>query len=269
VAAFDALDGSESFVHPDAMAAVAASGKAAEVAALATVAEHLGRSLDELRGNESEHPLFTRLVAAWADEPRAAAASGVAGDVALIHIASMSNLFAALGWALVDLLDHPAEAARAGAGDRAWAEECALESIRLAQRSIMARYVLAPVTLDVGDAAFEVAPGTTVATLLPLTNVSSAPGLEVWDPARWKGRRLADASTLAAVELVTAFGHGRHTCPAQPFSLAAMTTSLTRLASAFRFTPEWTDRPRPVQAQIGGVARAGAPCLLIYVRIEG
>jgi cytochrome P450 len=269
VAAFDALDGSESFVHPDAMAAVAASGKAAEVAALATVAEHLGRSLDELRGNESEHPLFTRLVAAWADEPRAAAASGVAGDVALIHIASMSNLFAALGWALVDLLDHPAEAARAVAGDRAWAEACALESIRLAQRSIMARYVLAPVTLDVGDAAFEVAPGTTVATLLPLTNVSSAPGLEVWDPARWKGRRLADASTLAAVELVTAFGHGRHTCPAQPFSLAAMTTSLTRLASAFRFTPEWTDRPRPVQAQIGGVARAGAPCLLIYVRIEG
>ena len=70
VAAFDALDGSESFVHPDAMAAVAASGKAAEVEALATVAEHLGHSLDELPGNESDHPLFTRLVAAWADEPR-------------------------------------------------------------------------------------------------------------------------------------------------------------------------------------------------------
>jgi len=156
--------------------------------------------------------------------------------VALIHVASMSNLFAALGWALVDLLDHPAEAARAVAGDRPWAEACALESIRLAQRSIMARYVLAPVTLDVGDCAFEIAPGTTVATLLPLTNVSSAPGLEVWDPTRWKGRRLADASALAAVELVTAFGHGRHTCPAQPFSLATMTTSLTRLTSALRFT---------------------------------
>ena len=27
----------------------------------------------------------------------------------LIHVASMSNLFAALGWALVDLLEHPAD----------------------------------------------------------------------------------------------------------------------------------------------------------------
>ena len=107
--------------------------------------------------------------------------------MALIHVASMSNLFAALGWALVDLLAHPVEAARVVAGDRGWAEACALESIRLAQRSIMARYVLAPVTLDVGDAAYEVAPGTTVATLLPLTNISSAPGFEVWDPDPMEG----------------------------------------------------------------------------------
>jgi cytochrome P450 len=269
VAAFDTLDGSESFVHPDAMAAVAASGKAAEADALEAVAEHLDQSLVDLPGKESAHPLFARLVAAWADEPRPAAARGVAGDVALIHVASMSNLFAALGWALVDLLAHPADASRAIAGDRAWAEACALESIRLSQRSIMARYVLSPVVFDVGEAAFEVSPGTTIATLLPLINVSSAPGLEVWDPTHWKGRRLADTSTLEAVELVTAFGHGRHTCPAQPFSLAAMTTSLTRLLSALRFTPEWTGRPHVVRAQIGGVARAGSPCLLSYRRDDG
>ena len=53
--AFDALDGSESFVHPDAMAAVAASGKAAEHAALAVVTAELGLALDELDGNESDH----------------------------------------------------------------------------------------------------------------------------------------------------------------------------------------------------------------------
>jgi cytochrome P450 len=267
VVAFDTLDGSESFVHPDAMAAVAESGKAAEIDALATVAAHLARSLDELPGNESDHPLFARLVAAWVDEPRAVAAAGVAGDVALIHVASMSNLFAALGWALVDLIAHPAAASRVVAGDRIWAESCALESIRLAQRSIMARYVLAPITLDVGDVVYEIAPGATVATLLPLTNASSAPGLEVWDPIRWKGRRLADSSSLEAVELVTSFGHGRHTCPAQPFSLAAMTSSLSRLLSALAFTAQWSDRPQPVQAQIGGVARAGRPCPLAYRRI--
>ena len=72
------------------------------------------------------------------------AARGVALDVALVHVASMSNLFAALGWMLIDLLGHPDELARVRAGDRARAEVCALESTRLAQRSIMARYVLAP-----------------------------------------------------------------------------------------------------------------------------
>jgi len=106
-----------------------------------------------------------------------------------------------------------------------------------------------------------------VATLLPLTNASSAAGLERWDPSRWKGRRLADPSTLAAVELVATFGHGRHTCPAQPFSLAAMTTSLVRLLAAYTFTTEWTEDPRPVRAQIGGVARAGDPCPLTYRRV--
>ena len=68
----------------------------------------------------------------------------MAGDVVLVHIASMSNLFAALGWAFVDLLGHPDEAGRVAAGDRARAEQCALESTRVAQRSIMSRYALAP-----------------------------------------------------------------------------------------------------------------------------
>ena len=268
VVAFDTLDGSEAFVHPDAMAEVAASGKAAEVEALSTIAEHLGPSLEDLPGNEAANPLFARLVAAWSDAPGPAAAIGVAGDVALIHVASMSNLFAALGWALVDLLAHPLEASRVAEGDRATAEACALESIRLAQRSIMARYVMSRLRFDVGDAVYEVSPGTTVATLLPLTNSSSAPGLARWDPTRWKGRRLADSSTLVAVELVTAFGHGRHTCPAQPFSLAAMTTTLIRLLSRYHWTPQWTDRPLPVRAQIGGVARAGGPCPLTYRRVD-
>ena len=64
--------------------------------------------------------------------------------------------------------------------------------------------------------------------------------------------------------LVTAFGHGRHTCPAQPFSLAAMTAAMTRLLRDYDLTPGWTDYPRPVPAQIGGVARAAGPCRLDY-----
>src|SRR6202012_500190 len=50
VRAFDQLDGSESFVHPDAMAHVAATEKAAERAALAEVASQLGLGLAQRRG---------------------------------------------------------------------------------------------------------------------------------------------------------------------------------------------------------------------------
>ena len=62
VVAFDQLDGSDSFVHPDAMAAVAASDKAAERAALAEVTEILGASVDA----PGSSGLFARIVESWA-----------------------------------------------------------------------------------------------------------------------------------------------------------------------------------------------------------
>ena len=128
----------------------------------------------------------------------------------------------------------------------------------------MSRYVVAPVTIDDRSTTYEVAPGVTIATLLPLTNTSAAPGLDRWDPDRWNRRRLADAAALPAPELVTAFGHGKHTCPAQPFSLATMTAASTRLLATYAFEPAWSARPHPVPAQIGGVARAADPCLVEY-----
>ena len=184
--------------------------------------------------------LFGRIVAAWASEPADVRGRGIAMDVALIHIASMSNLMAALGWAVVDLLLHPEQLRLVIAGDRDLARRCALESTRLAQRSIMARAVLAPVAFDTGDGVVDVPPGWTIATLLPLLNTSAAAGLDRWDPNRWHRHRLADRWDLASPMLVTAFGHGRHSCPAQPFSLAAMTAAMTRLLGRYQMTPGWT-----------------------------
>lgn len=262
VAAFDALDGSEAFVHPDAMAAVLASGQVAERAALAEVVEVIGPSAEP-----GDPGLFGRIVAAWADEPEDLRRQGVALDVALIHVASMSNLHAALGWALVDLVEHPdvLESVRAGGQESGsdLASRCALESTRLAQRSIMARSVLSLVRFDDGTTVYDVPPGWTIATLLPLLNTSAADGLDRWDPHRWERHRMVSPA-LATPELVTAFGHGRHTCPAQPFSLAAMATALTRLVGAYDLRAGWTSYPTPVPAQIGGVARAGVPVPLSY-----
>jgi cytochrome P450 len=269
IRAFDQLDGSESFVHPDAMAHVAATEKAEEREALTAITSELGLGLMQQRDGDDEHALFDRVVHAWADAAPAEAATGICLDVTLIHVASMSNLFAALGWHLVDLMEQPDDAEQVRQGDVALAETCALESTRLAQRSIMARFTLAPVTLDLEQGPLQIPPGMTVATLLPLTNTSAAPGLGRWDPTRWNRRRLRTPNGLPAAELVTVFGHGGHSCPARPFSLAAMTLTSRCLLSQFRWEPCWSEHPEPVRAQIGGVARAAAPCRARYWRRDG
>jgi cytochrome P450 len=274
IRAFDRLDGSESFVHPDAMAHVAATDKAEERAALAEVAARLGPGLERRRadGNKEEkegrgeHTLFDRVVDSWADAAPEKAGTGICLDITLIHVASMSNLFAALGWHLVDLLEHPDEAHQVRLGDTGLAETCALESTRMAQRSIMARYTLAPFTIELEDGPLEIPSGMTIATLLPLTNCSAAPGLDHWDPARWDRRRLRTPNALAAAELVTVFGHGGHSCPARPFSLAAMTLTSRRLLSQFRWELCSSEHPQTVRAQIGGVARSAEPCRARYRR---
>jgi cytochrome P450 len=274
VCAFDTLDGADAFVHPDRMAAVAATNKRAERAALDEVADIIaaavGRySADDRPGHQDDQSLFGRIVDAWSTEEQSSRLRGIALDVALIHIASMSNLAAALGWALVDLLEHPTQLARMrlGGPDTAdFAQRCALESTRLAQRSIMTRTVLSPVDFDTGEVTYRVPPGWNIATLLPLLNTSVAPGLEQWDPDRWTRHRLIERNALPSPMLVTAFGHGRHSCPAQPFSLAAMTAATTQLLGEYQMTPAWTSHPQPVPAQIGGVARAAGPCRVDYVR---
>jgi len=267
VVAFETLDGSDAFVHPDAMAAVAASDKRAERAALDDVVSIIEIVVRATPFDDTvDDDLFRRIVHAWSSEPDDLRLRGIALDVALIHIASMSNLMAALGWAVVDLLEHAEQRGRVAGGDNEFAQRCALESTRLAQRSIMSRAVLAPVDLDTGDVVYRVPAGWTIATLLPLLNTSVAPGLDTWDPDRWHRHRLADAAALPTPVLVTAFGHGKHSCPAQPFSLAAMTAAMTRLVDTFEMSPGWATYPRPVPAQIGGVARSADPCPVTYVR---
>lgn len=263
VAAFDALDGSDAFVHPETMAAIAASDKRAERAALDEVVDVIAGALHHV-SSIAPDSLFGRVVGAWADEQPDVRNRGIALDVALIHIASMSNLMAALGWALVDLIGHPDVAARVVDGDTGLASRCALESTRLAQRSIMSRAVLAPVEFDTGDAVVDVPAGWTISTLLPLLNTSAARGLERWEPDRWNRYRLADTRVLESPMLVTAFGHGKHSCPAQPFSLSAMTTATARLLSRYDMTPRWERYPRAVPRQIGGVARSHDACRVDY-----
>jgi cytochrome P450 len=267
-AAFDILDGSDSFVHPDAMAAVAANDKRSEREALERIVAQFAEAAQAVEADPDTstiHPLFARIVRAWQSEEGEARYRGIAHDAALIHIASMSNLFAAVGWMLADLLPRPDAASKVAHGDGDWAKRCALESTRLAQRSIMSRYVLKPIEMADTGCTYHVATGVTIATLLPMTNTSAGPGLGDWDPDRWGRNRLVRPS-LSAPELVTVFGHGKHTCPAQPFAVSAMSATAIKLLATYEWEPRWKSTPQPVAAQIGGVARSSDPCLATYRR---
>ena len=85
-------------------AAVAASDKRAERAALNDIVDLVPTAVQRLAsGHTTPDALFDRIVDAWSSEPLDIRSRGIAFDVALIHIASMSNLMAALGWAFVEL----------------------------------------------------------------------------------------------------------------------------------------------------------------------
>ena len=264
ITALDALDGAAAFVDPGAMAEVAASGKADEYAALAIAEGVIGAALAR-RDADAPPPddHFQRIVDAWAEEPDRE--QGIARDVVLVHLGSMSNLFAALGWLLVDVLGRPELLAAVRGGDAELAERCAMESIRVAQRSIMLRAVVRPCVVADETHEYAVDRGVTIATLLPLTNCAAGTDLASYDPERWSRRRLRTDRLPAARELVTTFGHGSHTCPAQPFSLAVMTAALTSFVT--RFDAELTGPvSSPRRAQIGGIARPEHPCEIRYSR---
>ena len=109
--AFDTLDGSDAFVHPDRMAAVAATEKRAERAALDEVADVIAGAVRQFdTGDTDGHALFGRIADVWSETEQHERLRGIALDIALIHVASMSNLPAALGWTLVDLVEHPTTA---------------------------------------------------------------------------------------------------------------------------------------------------------------
>ena len=260
----DRLDTAESFVNPALLFVARATGKRREKAALAGLDALLGeilRSRDAsgtLRGD-----FLDQIRNAWSDTNGLAREQGIARDVVLIHLGAQSNLYAALAWTLVNLLLHPALLARVSAGDDDLLERAASESIRLAQRSLTLRQVMKPLDLDDGARRYRLAPGVLIATMLSVTNASAAPGLDRFDPDHYEGRRLAKHIEVPARELVSTFGHGRHACPAQRFSITAIRVSLRRLLDRFDLAPRFASAA-PRARQLGAVARAAGPCVVEY-----
>jgi cytochrome P450 len=238
---FEILDGADAFVHPERSRGAT---KDDERAALVRVE----RAVAGLLARSDRRPSFLDDIALrWDDvgDP----APGIAGDVVLLHIATMTNLFAALAWTLAQVLLHPADAPL---------EHCAFEAVRFGQRSIMLREVLRPFDFSDGQHAYRVERGVQLATMLPLTN-SERVGAD-YEPGRWRERSLHHDVT------VTTFGHGAHRCPAQRFSVSAIVRTVGRLLSTFEMSPEF-EEVVPLSSQIGGVARSEHPCIVTYRRL--
>jgi cytochrome P450 len=260
---FDALDSSESFVRPDRTVVTWATRKRAEWRAMAGIEAILGEIFAQRAHQPPVGDFLDQIFAAYADLPAEQQVQGAARDVIVIHMGSQSNLYAALAWTLVNLLLHPALLERVRAGDDALLEQCANESIRMAQRSITLRQVLTPIAVDAGDGIYQLSPGTMLTTMLSVTNTTAAPGLEQFDPAHYVGRRLVPEVPVATKELVSTFGHGPHSCPAARFSISAIRISLRLLLERYEFSPQFSSAA-PRTRQIGGVARSARTCWVRY-----
>jgi cytochrome P450 len=261
---FDRIDSSEAFVRPANGFVTWATRRSRERRAMhgiESVVEEIWADR-QARGVE-EHDFLEQLVASYSDLPPDEQLVGAARDVIMLQVGAQSNLYAALAWTLVRILQRSEVLAAIRDGDDALLERCANEAIRMAQRSITLREVLTPVEIDDGRCTYQVGPGAFVTTMLSVTNTSVAPGLDDFDPDHFTGRRLAPAVPVATKELVSTFGHGSHACPAARFSISAIRIAVRRLVETYDLEPEFTD-VEPRRRQLGGVARAERPVRVRY-----
>jgi cytochrome P450 len=285
VACFEHLDPEQAFVSPASLLWTVVTRKAPERRALRRAAALLAEIwAARTRDNRREDDLLDALHALFAGDADAARHERVAKNVMILHLASLANLYASLGWTLVNLLLHPAH--RTAVDDEAAAlatrydgrhlcdqralaemtllESCAMESIRLAQRSITLRKVMRPCTVETDQGTFALAPGVYVTTLLSVNNCAYDT-LDRFDPGHYERGRLAEHVRVPGKEVVSTFGHGRHACVGERFATSAMKIAVRRLLDAFELTPEFAGA-RARAGQLGAVARAATPCPVRYRR---
>ena len=140
---------------------------------------------------------------------------------------------------------------------------CANESIRMAQNSLTLRQVLQPIEVHDGHPRLSARAGRVPRDDALAQQHERGAGPRPFDPDHYDGRRLSGGVPLAARELVSTFGHGRHSCPAQRFSISAIRIALRRLVSRYELAPRFTSAERRPR-QLGAVARAARPCPVSY-----
>lgn len=271
---FDVIGQESAFVNPQEALATIKSGKAREKAAVAEIKVLLEKIIDAHERNpHKEYATVDFLRERFAGPDAEASFRKVAHNTINLNQGFLSNLYAAIAWVIVRLLQHPeamagvkAEiaATRAQFGENfckstealnamVFLEQLMMESVRMAQRSLTLRKVIEPIEFDDGTQTYTVQPGVYIATMLSVTNIQSAE-LALFNPLHYQKNQLAAALTPAGKETVSTFGHGKHACPAQRFSHHMCKIVVTRLLENFELKARFDD-PQPSVRQMGGVAR--------------
>ncbi|MEZ5569160.1 MAG: cytochrome P450 [Halioglobus sp.] len=280
-ACFDVLSQENAFVSPQQTLETLMSNKAAEKQAVSEFTQRLG-AIVEQRDAAGAWPddNLSFLHARFRSETPEATLRKLAHNVINANQGFLSNLYAALGWTLVNLQSHPdslrrlhaeLDSTRARYGEQFYTSQTALdsmpfceqllmESVRFAQRSLTLRKVMREMAFTVEDQVYTLAPGVYIATMLSVTNVDS-PELARFDPDHYVGRRINPALIGKGRETVSTFGHGTHACPAQKFSHNMCKVLLAQLYAHFQLGAPAV-LAAPSDTQMGGVARPAEPVRL-------
>jgi len=184
-------------------------------------------------------------------------------DVVVLHMASQSNLFAAIAWTIINLIRYPKYGNEVVAvnskleeefGERFIENPNALqrmelleqsfhESIRLSQQSLTLRLVLKNIQID----GYTVVPGYYIATLLSCMNqqedkFKEGPTQFLPEKHYLKGGNI----NLEAIEpgcqySISTFGHGTHSCPGKRFAILLAKTVVSKLFMNYRLELEDPD----------------------------
>jgi len=259
IALFEKIDPEAAFVNPASGLRTWITRKAPELAALAeleTIVRGIraGRAARGVKAGD----MLEELETLYASEPASRRDALIARDVVVLHLASLSNLYSAFAWTMVNLLLRPALMQKAG--EDGVIDAVAMESIRMAQRSITLRKVMKPVVLEDGIRRWSLSPGLFVGTMLSVTNGEHG-DLSRFDAAHYERTKLV--APVPSREVVSTFGHGVHACPGQRFALSAIRAAVKGHLAALEMTPRFSGaEPRP--EQIGAVARAKGDCVVAY-----
>lgn len=280
---FDVLDQERSFVDPRETLSTIKSNKAREYAALENLRELIGDIIQRHDANgEDEYACVDFLRERFADSPDADRTRKTIHNAINANQGFLSNLYAAIAWVLVRLLQYPDVADKVRAeivatrqrfGDRFlenidalnqmdYLEQVLMESVRLAQRSLTLRKVMQPLEFDDGSNVYRVQNGVYLATMLSVTNIQTDE-LARFDPDHYQKNKLAKSLVVPGVHTISTFGHGKHACPAQRFSQHMCKIVVCKILDRFELRALF-DNPRPSDRQMGGVSRPDTETFLRY-----